>query len=241
MSNKIQVRKLLSAPASGVLDIGELGWDSTNKKLYVGNGLEASATAIHNNGPIGATGNTGATGATGSKGATGATGSKGKTGPTGATGAKGATGATGATGAKGATGATGAKGATGATGPRGAGLVDLWTNSSWTSTGVSPTGDFTVSLDLSKYSHVVIFFRAYANNTGKFGRCLFSSIAAIGTKNVRSTREETGAALGGRGFEVTTSGVIFGNGYWVSSYMGTRAGSMNQCIPVKIYGIYKKG
>lgn len=39
MANKIQIRRGSGAPAMGVLDVGELGWDITNKKLYVGNGI----------------------------------------------------------------------------------------------------------------------------------------------------------------------------------------------------------
>ena len=60
-----------------------------------------------------------------------------------------------------------------------------------------------------------------------FAGFAYSSIATVGTKNLRSTREETGSALGGRGFEVTNSGINFENGYWLSSYLGSIGGSNN--------------
>ena len=34
MANKIQIKLGTDAPKTGVLDIGEPGWDITNKKLY---------------------------------------------------------------------------------------------------------------------------------------------------------------------------------------------------------------
>lgn len=46
MAFKIKTKTGTSAPASGVLDVGELGFDTTNKKLYVGNGTGQSATEI---------------------------------------------------------------------------------------------------------------------------------------------------------------------------------------------------
>ena len=114
MANKIQIRRGSSAPSYGALDVGELGWDKTNKILYVGNGTNAYATKIANGGPIGATGSQGTTGLKG------ATGSMGVTGPTGDTGYTGATGPTGSQGPRGDTGPTGYTGNTGATGPQGA-------------------------------------------------------------------------------------------------------------------------
>lgn len=46
MAFKIKTKTGTSAPASGVLDVGELGFDTTNKKLYVGNGTGQPATQI---------------------------------------------------------------------------------------------------------------------------------------------------------------------------------------------------
>ena len=53
MAQKIQIKQGSGAPAKGVLDVGELGWDITNKKLYVGNGLNEAPTYISNTGPKG--------------------------------------------------------------------------------------------------------------------------------------------------------------------------------------------
>jgi hypothetical protein len=45
--NKIQIKRGAGAPSPGVLDVGELGWDKTNKKLYVGNGTDNPSTQIN--------------------------------------------------------------------------------------------------------------------------------------------------------------------------------------------------
>ena len=128
MANKIQIKRGAGAPAYGVLDAGEPGWDTTNKALYIGNGTNAYATKIANSGAVGAkgptgsqgpTGYTGATGSKGSKGYTGATGPTGSVGTKGATGARGNTGPTGDTGYTGATGSQGSQGSRGDTGPTG--------------------------------------------------------------------------------------------------------------------------
>lgn len=52
--NKIQIKRGSGAPGPGVLDVGELGWDTTNKKLYVGNKSSSSTTeSILINGSVG--------------------------------------------------------------------------------------------------------------------------------------------------------------------------------------------
>lgn len=47
MVNKIQIKRGSGAPAVGALDVGELGWDKINKKLYVGNGTNNPSTQIN--------------------------------------------------------------------------------------------------------------------------------------------------------------------------------------------------
>ena len=273
MPNKILIKQGSGAPAKGVLDVGELGWDITNKKLYIGNGTGVDSTLIANSGPTGATGARGyqgatgtsgdrgltgnrgpsgsgglrgATGATGYTGATGPSGDKGPTGDKGVTGTTGYRGATGPIGYKGATGPTGYKGATGDKGPigdtglrgvRGGGLTLLWTNSNHTSTQTSSMNSQTISLDLSSYSAVLIFFRTYVNNNETFGKYLTSAVARIGTKHVRFTHGGNGDYLAGRGFSVTTTGITFNVGYWREYYGGANFESGNQAVPYKIYGI----
>ena len=48
IKNKIQLKRGEGAPSKGLLDVGEPGYDSKNKRLYVGNGLDVDATAIPN-------------------------------------------------------------------------------------------------------------------------------------------------------------------------------------------------
>ena len=48
IKNKIQLKRGSGAPSKGLLDVGEPGYDSKNKRLYIGNGLEVDATAIPN-------------------------------------------------------------------------------------------------------------------------------------------------------------------------------------------------
>lgn len=48
IKNKIQLKRGPGAPSKGLLDVGEPGYDSTNKRLYIGNGLDVDATAIPN-------------------------------------------------------------------------------------------------------------------------------------------------------------------------------------------------
>ena len=43
MSNKIIIKNGLSAPGLGVLDVAELGWDKSGKRLYVGAGSDEEA------------------------------------------------------------------------------------------------------------------------------------------------------------------------------------------------------
>ena len=243
MANKIQIKRGAGAPVPGVLTNGELGWDTVGKLLYIGDG--SAITVLEGNGPKGSTGISGSIGATGATGAKGATGPKGATGATGANGAAGSAGSAGAAGSKGPTGATGAKGATGSKGANGAKATLLWTNSAWTSnktTTMSTMGANTISLSLSSYSYVLIYFRVHAevksgNNQSTY---LTSALARVGQKYLRTSFEADGCGLAGRGFNVTTTGIAFENGYYVdpTQYNSkNRVDSKYQCIPVQIYGI----
>lgn len=244
MANKIQIKRGVGAPANGKLGNGELGWDTLNKKLYVGTG-DSTSIKIEGRGPIGATGPKGATGLTGATGSNGLLGPQGVKGATGNTGATGSKGATGATGSKGPAGTTGFKGATGSKGPSGAKATLLWTNSAWTSnktTTMAIMDANTVSLSLSGYSYVLIYFRIHAEARSDYYQSTYltSALARVGQKYLKTTFEADGCGLAGRGFSVTTTGIAFEQGYWVdpSRYNSrNRNASDYQCIPVKIYGI----
>lgn len=243
MANKIQIKRGAGAPAPSILTNGELGWDITGKRLYIGDG--SAITVLEGNGPkgsVGANGNIGATGATGAKGATGP---KGATGATGAKGSAGSVGSAGTTGSKGPTGATGVKGATGAKGVSGAKATLLWTNPSWASnktTTMAEMDTYTVSQNLSGYSYVLIYFRVHAEvQSGNHQAAyLTSALARVGQKYLKTTFEADGCGLAGRGFNVTTTGITFERGYYVdpTQYNSkNRINSKFQCIPVQIYGI----
>ena len=135
---RIQVRsgtesQWATGPSGVILACGELGYDTTNSVLKVGNGVDGWNTLLSISagsgggptGPSGAQGLTGPQGETGAQGLTGpqgSTGAQGETGPQGSTGAQGETGPQGSTGAQGETGpqgSTGASGVQGETGPQG--------------------------------------------------------------------------------------------------------------------------
>lgn len=243
MANKIQIKRGAGAPAPGILANGELGWNTTGKLLYIGDG--SSITMLEGNGPIGSIGINGDIGATGATGAKGATGPKGATGATGAQGSVGSNGSAGTAGSKGPTGATGTKGATGAKGTNGAKATLLWTNSSWASNKTSDMDIMdanTVSLSLSGYSYVLIYFRIYAEPSSGYVQSAYltSALARVGKKYLKTTFEADGCGLAGRGFNVTTTGIAFENGYYVDPTQYNSRNKINsryQCIPVQIYGI----
>lgn len=238
MANKIQIKRGSGAPASGVLDVGELGWDTTNKRLYVGNGSGQAATWISNTGATGATGATGSGGSqgtTGSAGTSGAKGANGVQGATGATGTKGATGATGATGANGVKGATGATGAAGSNGPT---VTLLWTNSTL-STATSIT-TLNVSVTLSSYSHVLIVFDArLIKSAGTFSGYYSTCIAEVGQacKQVHFTNGGDGTYTATRAFTVTTSGINFDQSKYAEGHYGVELSSTSLVVPAYIYGL----
>ena len=108
---RIQVRSGTNAqwatgPSGVILACGELGYDTTNSVLKVGNGVDGWNTLPSISGGSGG-GPTGPTGPTGETGPQGITGPRGETGPTGETGPQGLNGPTGETGPQGLTGPTG--------------------------------------------------------------------------------------------------------------------------------------
>lgn len=80
------------ASANPVLASGEIGFDTTNHIMKIGDGVSTWSTLNPYVGPAGPQGVAGPVGPTGPQGATGPQGSTGATGPQGATGAQGATG-----------------------------------------------------------------------------------------------------------------------------------------------------
>ena len=231
--NKIQIKRGAGAPASGILDIGELGWDTANKKLYVGNGPGQAATWISN---TGATGAKGPTGATGPKGATGTAGSQGPTGATGATGTKGQTGPTGntgATGAAGSKGVTGPTGSTGKTGLDGPVVTKLWTGYDYT----TAVGAINVPLDLSKYTHVLVIFNMCSQQNW-FRGFYTSCLAQVGTTHAQIDNGGYGTYFSSRAFTVTTTGISFEVAWGPWSYASSTLYSYSEyTIPSFIYGI----
>ena len=122
MAVKIQMRRGTAAEwsaANPTLSLGEIGYDSTNKKLKTGDGVSAWLSLSFDVGLQGATGLVGATGPAGGGGGGG-----GATGPQGATGLAGSAGSAGTPGSQGTTGSaglgyTGLQGQTGLIGPGG--------------------------------------------------------------------------------------------------------------------------
>ena len=51
MANKIQLKRGKGAPAVGALDVGEPGFDLTNKKLYIGTGITETPILINEDFP----------------------------------------------------------------------------------------------------------------------------------------------------------------------------------------------
>ena len=239
MANKIQIKRGSSAPSTGILDIGDVGWDYKSKILYVGNGLNSASTSIStqgSNGPTGATGAKGPTGTTGNTGATGATGAKGATGTTGNTGA------TGATGAKGPTGGTGNTGATGAAGTRGPGIELIWTNSSLN----GDSGyEIPLPVNMSLYAAILIEFQTNNTNVDAYGTHKSSSIFPIpesgSTNYTHIDNGWAGTYMCLRIITISSSKVVQGTAYYGDRY-GNEAGPTvyNAMLPIyRIYGIKK--
>lgn len=109
----------------------------------------------------------------------------------------------------------------------------LWTNA-------SPTSSFeaqTISLDLSGYQAVLIYFNTYTGSAAYAGY-YSSTIAKVGQAGVQSDNGETGSYMTNRGFIVNTNGIEFKLAYYAGSY-GTKSvsWSSNCLVPCEIYGI----
>ena len=229
MTNKIQIKRGSETPATGILDVGELGWDSTNKKLYVGNGSGQAATWISNTGLTGATGYTGATG---SRGPTGSKGPNGYTGATGSGGSQGSRGPTGSKGPTGYTGATGGGGSQGSRGPIGPGHTKtlLWTNP-------NPTTAFAwqnMSINLSGYDKVYIIYSSGGVegiakvNGGRAQHNVMGQIYNEGAVCFHVVMREVTA---------TTNNILFSDSWYKYTNQTYIAWNNDNMIPQKIYGI----
>ena len=229
MANKIQIKRGSGTPATGILDVGELGWDSTNKKLYVGNGSGQAATWIDN---TGLTGPTGYTGATGSRGPTGSKGPTGYTGATGGRGSQGSRGPQGATGAKGYTGATGGGGGGGSRGPQGPGHTKtlLWTNP-------NPSTAFVfqdMSFNLSGYDKIYIIY----NNNGAEGIAKVNGgVVQHNTMGCIYTEYASYFHVVMREVTVSSSIIHFSDSWYKWTNQTYVAYNNENLIPQKIYGI----
>ena len=98
----------------------------------------------------------------------------------------------------------------------------LWTNP-------SPSSNYAAqseAIDLSGYDAVFIVSRQAGNNDR-----VAWDFALVGETIVTRIKNATSGTIYGRTAEVTSSGIVFGNGY-----SGGTAGSTN-AIPVKVYGI----
>lgn len=112
------------------------------------------------------------------------------------------------------------------------GMKLLWTNA-------SPTSSFnsqTISLDLSSYQAVLIYFNTYAGSATYSGH-YSSTIAKVGQTGVQSDNGETGAHMANRAFVVNTTGIEFKLAYYASAYGGSTNWSSNCLVPCQIYGI----
>lgn len=98
----------------------------------------------------------------------------------------------------------------------------VWTNPSPTSNYAAQTE----AMDLSGYDAVAIVTRQ-AGNTDRVSW----DFALIGETIVTQVKNMTSGTIYGRSAEVTSSGIVFGQGY-----SGGTAGATN-AIPVKVYGI----
>lgn len=97
----------------------------------------------------------------------------------------------------------------------------LWTNP-------NPDSNFsaqTVTLDLSAYDAVLVVCRMFATTTYYFtNTCMVGLPAILNTLDVSGNRY-------GRTADVTTTGIVFGQGY------SNGTASASRVIPVSIYGI----
>jgi hypothetical protein len=116
--------------------------------------------------------------------------------------------------------------------PAGTTMELLWTNA-------SPTSSFdtqTVSLSLSDYSHVLVYFRVY-NGSGTYSEETFGVHGLVGNWCMAVCNSESGSTPAQRAFQITTTGIAFSKAYYAASFGGALTWSSNLLIPTKIYGI----
>lgn len=112
------------------------------------------------------------------------------------------------------------------------GMKLLWTNA-------SPTSSFdaqTVSLNLSSYSQVLVYFRVYSDS-GEYSAETFGVYGLVGNWCLAVCNAETGSNPSQRAFNITTTGVAFSRAYYCNSVGGSLTWSSNLLIPYKIFGI----
>ena len=105
----------------------------------------------------------------------------------------------------------------------------------WETTSVSAVGAFTVNLDLSQYSHILIIATPTVDNLD--GKSVVRTVFTVPTVTDESAYPMLTGSSDGNGGEqykrlltVTTSGIQFQNGIKGSYY------NSNCCVPVRIYG-----
>lgn len=111
-------------------------------------------------------------------------------------------------------------------------FVKLWQNASPNSS----FGETTVSLDLSGYDAVLIYFSIY-NGSATYAAYDLSMITKVGKNGYVSCNAETGSYPTNRGYTVTTTGVAFKQAYYIKSIGGSLNWSTNLLRPLEIYGI----
>lgn len=108
----------------------------------------------------------------------------------------------------------------------------LWPNA-------NPTSSFdaqTISMNLSGYSKVLVYFRVY-NGGGEYNVETFGVHGLVGDWCIATSNGETGSNPAQRAFHITTTGITFERAYYATSIGGSLSWSTNQLIPTEIYGI----
>ena len=108
----------------------------------------------------------------------------------------------------------------------------LWENARPT----SPFDAQTVSLALSDYSQVLVYFRVYSGS-GTYSEETFGVHGLVGNLCMATSNGETGYSPSQRAFQITNTGIKFSLAYYATSIGGSLSWSSNLLIPTKIYGI----
>ena len=108
----------------------------------------------------------------------------------------------------------------------------LWENARPT----SPFDAQTVSLALSDYSQVLVYFRVYSGS-GTYSEETFGVHGLVGNWCMATSNGETGYSPSQRAFQITNTGIKFSLAYYATSIGGSLSWSSNLLIPTKIYGI----